>query len=66
MVIKYVIKYKETVGMDELQRLKAMVDELEIALDNKTNKKPDDIVPILKKSELSFLQNTKLGSTISP
>ena len=25
--------------MDELQRLKDMVDELEIALDNKTNKK---------------------------
>lgn len=35
--------------MDELQKLEAMVDELEMALDNKTNKKPDDIVPILQK-----------------
>lgn len=51
--------------MDELQKLEAMVDELKMALDNKTNKKPDDIVPILQKSELN-LQNTKLELEISP
>ena len=69
MVIKYVIKYKETVGMDELQRLKAMVDELEIVLDNKTNKKPDDIVPILQKIGAELLTKHEIrvdNITIEP
>jgi hypothetical protein len=35
--------------MDELKKLEDMVYELEVALDNKANKKPDDIVPILQK-----------------
>lgn len=51
--------------MDEMQSLNAMVDELEMALDNKTNREPDDIVPMLQKLELSFLQNTKLKLAIS-
>lgn len=35
--------------MDELKKLEDMVYELKVALDNKANKKPDDIVPILQK-----------------
>lgn len=53
----------------ELQKLKAMVDELKMALDNKTNKKPDDIVPILQKigAELLTKYEIRIGNiTIEP
>lgn len=55
--------------MDELQKLEAMVDELKMALDNKTNKKPDDIVPILQKigAELLTKYEIRIGNiTIEP
>lgn len=55
--------------MYELQSLKAMVDELEIELDNKTNKEPDDTVPILQKigAELLTKYEIRIGNiTIEP
>ena len=55
--------------MYELQELKAMVYELEVALNNKANKKPDDIVPILQKigAELLTKYEIRIGNiTIEP
>lgn len=55
--------------MDEMQSLNAMVDELEMALDNKTNREPDDIVPMLQKigAELLTKYEIKVGNiTIEP
>lgn len=55
--------------MYELQKLEDMVYELEVALNNKANKKPDDIVPILQKigAELLTKYEIRIGNiTIEP
>lgn len=55
--------------MYKLQKLEDMVYELKVALDNKTNKKTDDIVPILQKigAELLTKYEIRIGNiTIEP
>lgn len=55
--------------MDELQRLKDLVDELKIALNNNTSDKTDSIVPILQKfgTELLTKYEIRVGNiTIEP